>query len=325
MNKRRKTIACGERNRGKLPDGVQIFTSAIVCRSLENGNYEVQVALTGEWKERDMIVTDKRLQEMVNNFNVEGRYLLFDFDHNSLWGGESKAAGWGRSMRVENGRIIVEMEATPAGRAAIENKEYRYLSPVYETKRYHKSTGKILKDWRMHSVALTNTPYLHELPAIINTANGGKMEELLKLLCVNTEDEAMAEVKRLIADNQTLASANSGLTGKVADLQVNVNKQEVEAAVNSGKLLPAQKELALALIEKDRGLYEQLISNSAAAGLTKEVPLPAGKIPGGGSDDLDNVTSYGELVNNSVRARHMYEERPERFDALYQAWMKGGK
>jgi len=327
MNKRRRLIACGEQNRGKMPEGMLVCDSAIVCSSMENGNYAVQVALVGEWKERDMIVTEQRLQEMVNNYEAEGRDLLFDLDHNSIWGGGTKAAGWGKSMRIDNGRIIVEMEPTPAGRAAIENKEYRYLSPVYETRRRERNTGKVMTDWRMHSVALTNTPYLQELPAIANNdTNGGKMDELLKLLGVTSEEEAKAEVKRLQGEIVTLAEAKVANEQQVAELNVKLNGQEVEAAINRGKLLPAQRELAVALINQDRKLYEQLISNSAALNLTREKQLPAGEGgTGGEGNDLDKVKSYAELVNNTALARKMFDVRPERFNELYDAYMKGGK
>jgi len=322
---------------------------AFSCSALANGNYELAVALTGEWQSREMKVTDKELQQMVDNFLAEGRDLLFDFDHGCIdcfSAQGSRAAGWGKSVRIEDGRIIVEMEPTPAGKEAIENKEYRYLSPVYQYRRADKKTGKVMTDWRLHSVALTNVPFLDELPAITNeddgfpadsgdinadekdgkSNHGGKMDELLKLLGVTSEDEAKAEVKRLQDENAGFVKLNAAQEQQVAELKEKMNGQEVEAAIVAGKLVPAQRELATALINQDRKLYEQLISNSAALNLTKEAQLPAGEGGNGsGCNELDKVTSYAELVNNPALARKMYDERPERFSELYDAYMKGGK
>lgn len=295
----------------------------LASQTLENGRIELCVALTGEWKSREMTVTQERLQQMADNFAKEGRDILFDYDHRCLGGffsdADSRAAGWGKSMRVEDGKLYVEMEPTPQGKEAIDNGEYKYLSPVYEYKRANRVTGKIEKDWRLHSVAFTNTPFLLELPAIKNNEIDGEkpMEELLKLLGVTDEAGAMAKVNSMKTEIGTLQ-------GEKIALQAKLNEQEVDMAINQKKLLPAQKELATKLINSDRGLYEDFLNSSGVkVDVTQEVPIPQGD--GTGLDKFAEVKSFGDLLANNELEKQMKKEDPQRYNVLYERWMKEKK
>jgi phage I-like protein len=295
--------------------------------AMENGRMELCVALAGSWKSRDMTVTEKELQQMIEAFTEEGRDLLFDVDHKSLGGllseADSRAAGWGKAMRLDDGKIYVEMEPTAFGKTLIENGEYRYLSPVYQLQRADRVTGKTLKTWRLHSVALTNTPFLTELPAIKNKDNGGNpMDELLKMLGATDEDGAIAKVKELSAAKTTaeakLATANEAMNTVNAKL----NTQEVEMAIANKKLLPADKELALALINSDRKLYDKFVNSRPPADLT--TPETVETSAADGAVNLDNVKTFRELLSDPALDKRMAEERPDRWQELYDAHMKEG-
>lgn len=292
-------------------------TAGKMCQD-ENGRYSLTVALAGEWKSRSMKVTDQRLAEMLTNYQMEARPLLFDIDHNSIFSFDSRAAGWGTGMRLEDGKLIVDMEPTPVGRALIESGEYRYLSPVYEYERDDRVTGKILKDWRLHSVALTNVPFLHELPAIKNSEMEGEegMNELLKRLGAEDEAGALARLDEIEAEKDANAA-------KVAELTAQINASEVDTAIANGTLLPAQKELALKLINQDRGLYEALCATSAKPDLDNPVEVPTAE--GDGLDEFQNVKSFGDLLANAALSAKMAAEQPARHKALYDRWMREGK
>lgn len=62
-----------------------------------------------------------------------GRELLIDFGHGVQGKAErrSDAAGWITGMEVEGDRVMASVTWTPAGRAAIEQKAYRFISPVF--------------------------------------------------------------------------------------------------------------------------------------------------------------------------------------------------
>lgn len=274
------------------------------------------IAVVGEWKSRELKVTEQHLDEMLESFNAAGRPLLFDLDHNSIWG-ESKAAGWGTNLRKEEGKLLVDMTPTPMGKTLIENGEYRYLSPVYETTHTDRISGKERKDWRLHSVAFTNVPFLHELPPIKNNANQGEeMNELLKALGVENEEDALAKVNQM---NSTIKADGE----RIQALQRQINDAEVEAAVSNGKLLPAQKELAQQLINQNRSQYEMLLNSSPAPMLTTETPVPEAQ--GDGLDAFKDITSFSQLLNDVELAEQMEREQPKRYHELHRRYMKEGK
>jgi phage I-like protein len=287
----------------------------------DDGRIELCVALAGEWKSRELKVREKELTQMLDNYRKEGRDILFDYDHKCLGGflseADSRAAGWGKHMEIREGALYVQMEPTARGREAIEAGEYRYLSPVFEYQRADRVSGKIMKDWRLHSVALTNTPYLTELPAIKNSEHegGNHMEDLLKALGCETEEDALARI-------QEMRDALSGSEAQVTALQAQVNQAEIDKAIADKKLLPAQKGLAEKLLAQSRELYDEFVANAAVPDLTTEV-----EINDGGDDGLDpfkNVQSFGDLLKDPALAKQMAQDNPERYNALYKAYMKGG-
>lgn len=307
----------------QLPHGLMVFDAIPFDHKAfseaegdQQPHLTLTIAVVGEWKSREMKVTEKHLDEMLENFNEAGRPLLFDLDHNSIWG-ESKAAGWGANMRKEDDKLVVDMIPTPMGKTLIENGEYRYLSPVYETTHIDRITGKERKDWRLHSVAFTNVPFLHELPPIKNNANqGDEMNELFKALGVNNEEDALKKVNQM----NTTIEANSE---KIQTLQRQINDAEVEAAVNQGKLLPAQKELAKQLINQNRSQYEMLLNSSPAPNITTEVPVSEAE--GDGLDAFKDITSFSQLLNDVELAEQMEREQPKRYHELHRRYMKEGK
>jgi phage I-like protein len=287
----------------------------------DDGRIELCVALAGEWKSRELKVREKELTQMLDNYRKEGRDILFDYDHKCLGGflseADSRAAGWGKHMEIREGALYVQMEPTARGREAIEAGEYRYLSPVFEYQRTDRVSGKIMKDWRLHSVALTNTPYLTELPAIKNTETSGgiNMDELLKRLNATDEEGALAKLQEILDDLSATKTLNSELTGKL-------NEAEIDKAIQDKKLLPAQKALANKLINQSRELYDEFVANAAVPDLTTEV-----QVQEGGDDGLDpfkNVQSFGDLLKDPALAKQMAQDNPERYNALYKAYMKGG-
>ena len=281
------------------------------------------VALVGEWKGRGLKVTESRLEQMRDNFLAEDRPILFDYDHKCLGGifgaGDSRAAGWGKTVEIVDGKLVVDVELTASGKAAMEAGEYRYLSTVFQHERIDRLSGKRIKNnWRLHSVAFTNTPYLTELPAIKNTATvgGNQMENLLKALSSETVEEALAAIQELRNDLVKKADEVTALKAKVAEA-------EIDQAIQQKKLLPAHKALAVKLMSQDRELYEEFVANAQVGDLTKEEKVEPGE--GDGMDPFAKVTSFSDLLKDPKLAEKMETEQPQRFDALYQTFMREGK
>lgn len=103
-------------------------------------------------------ITQKHLKQMAANFSTSGTDLLFDIDHGSL-GGPTRAAGWSTEIEArEDGLYAKYPDFTPSASQAIEDREYRYFSPVYSLNKENKQGDEI--GAIIDSVAITNRPYM---------------------------------------------------------------------------------------------------------------------------------------------------------------------
>ena len=293
-----------------------------VCNDLADGRKELCVSILGNWELKKMAVTAERHQEMLANFEAEGKPLLFDYDHASVFEGHSKAAGWGTNMRIEGDKLMVTFSGTEEGQKAIANRDYLFLSPVYQHTRYDGVTGKkISNNWRLHSVALTNTPFITELPQIQankDDVTGGNMDpevlnQLMKLLGVNSE----AEVHAKLAEMQELKANIATLTTQHQEVMALLNAQTVDMAIANKQLLPAHKEHALTLINTDKKLYDasvSLIANNVA-NLTQERELKPGA-------EGDKPKDFSELLENSAKAKDLFVNNRGLFDSMFADHVK---
>lgn len=75
-------------------------------------------------------VDDESYKAMKAQIAKRGVDLVVDYEHQTLKGCEAPAAGWVKELKLEDGQIKAVVEWTPRGAQYLENKEYRYLSPV---------------------------------------------------------------------------------------------------------------------------------------------------------------------------------------------------
>ena len=191
-------------------------------------------------------------------------------------GGAAPAFGWFSNITVDSaGALWADVEWTERGLSALQNKDYRYVSPVFSTKQ----DGSILLILR---AALTNTPNLDLIAlnaaqqkndnATAEETNDNK-DEMLKTLtqelnlpsdCTFTDIiEALRELKKMVAAiNSTVITTLTQRT-KQAELQLNAIRQEnqkqegaylVNEAVKAGKITPAAKNDYIALCATYEGL-----------------------------------------------------------------------
>ncbi len=86
--------------------------------------------------------------------------VLIDYEHQSIAAGiEAPAAGWFKSLswREGDGLYVTDARWTRKAAAMLTNREYRYISPVFQ---YEKETGRVLS---IISAAITNNPALDGL------------------------------------------------------------------------------------------------------------------------------------------------------------------
>ena len=155
-------------------------------------------------------VDDESYKAMKAQIAKRGVDLVVDYEHQTLKGCEAPAAGWVKELKLEDGQIKAVVEWTPRGARYLENKEYRYLSPVVNVRKAdNKAVG-------LHSLALTNTPAIEGMNPIVNSDNfeGGqhsmdikKLAELLGLSEDATEEQVVEALKVCLAENRSLKEA----------------------------------------------------------------------------------------------------------------------
>lgn len=144
----------------------------------------VMLARTGAWLGHPTareVVEPRHLASALGYFErhyaAHGTDLVIDYRHASMAAppAGAPAAGWVRAMELRNdggelwGRVLWTTEAA----GAIARREYRYLSPVFRFDRPDRLTGDPVP-LQIHSVALTNTPFLTELESLNEAAADGR-------------------------------------------------------------------------------------------------------------------------------------------------------
>jgi len=189
----------------------------------------VKIITKGEWKNskssRKFKISEKECLEIISNFEADPRgETVFDYEHQTIYGVEAPAAGWIKQLEYrEDGYIWARVEWTARAEQYIISKEYKYTSWVILFGATDEHGNKI-GTW-LHSVALTNTPHIRELPGVaakldIFCSKGGSEmnKDLLKLLGLSetaSESEALAAVTKLKTEADTAFAAVTGIKAQL--------------------------------------------------------------------------------------------------------------
>ena len=197
---RRARRSSGSGGRAEAPDsyGSHFATllSAKLRPVLRDGKklYEVPIAVTGSWVKhgRRFQITPEDLTTMVLNFSKrKNEQIVIDYEHASetpevAQGGPIPAAGWIHDLSIVSGQPFVAktsspsndgqpttnlsalVEWTPEAERLIQQGAYRFFSPAIDWGYRDKQTGEP-QGATLTSGALTNHPFLEELPPIMLT------------------------------------------------------------------------------------------------------------------------------------------------------------
>lgn len=267
------------------------------------------------------IMDDETAPLVIEYFRNLGRDMVIDYEHQTLLDVQAPAAGWIKEFdwRGKDG-MWVRSEWTAKAAGYIENKEYRYFSPVMV---WRESDRRIIA---LINVALTNEPRTRNIAAI-----AAKVD--IESLTFKKEDENMDFLKKLIAklklkpeatEDQVLeeidgiAAKNTTLDKKVADLEKQV--KEKPAIIAAKSVLDALK-----LDEKadEKTIIAKIGSlsagDNAATDLAEQVRTLTDRINTMETDDLtaqalkNGQTSPEEL---DKWGRDLAKKDPERFKLI---------
>jgi phage I-like protein len=242
--------------------------------------------------------------QVVAAFDSNGADLPIDWEHatekKAPKGEPAPAAGWIKQMEVRDGAIWGRIEWTDKGTDDVENKRYRYLSPVFV---YTLQNRRIV---RITSAGLTNQPNLH-LTALNQEETQTKENgmDLLKAICQalgltdgTTDEQAFAKVTAMKGDLATAQNraetpslekfvprgdydaATTRATNaeqKLKDQEAKTLGDEIDTAINQaltdGKITPASKDYHMAQCRTEGGLDRFKEFAKAAPAMAQDTDL----------------------------------------------------
>lgn len=241
-----------ESDRGNLPKEIKLFPLGLV--KSQKGNF---------------LVDDESFQSILRHFKSHGVDIPIDYEHQTLHNVEAPAAGWIKALSMRPDGVYGSVEWTARAAQYLAKKEYRYLSPVVSVR---ENDRKALK---LHSVALTNTPAIDGMTAIVNSAKPSNSDEVpstgmgeddskqhsssgndeqvdvdafintLREMLKLPDDAPIADIASQIAE---LIQARNALSLEVNSLRFEAHKDKAEEAVltalKEGKIMPFQKDWA---------------------------------------------------------------------------------
>ena len=226
---------------------------------------------------QDFLVDDESCRAIINQFANRKIDLVIDYEHQTLFNVQAPAGGWIKEIRKGEDALIAKVEWTPKAQEYLKNKEYRYLSPVVNVR---KSDGRAVS---ISSVALTNTPAITGMFAVVNSAGipagyinpeGGKEMEFLQMLAAMlglpetaTEEEVKSAVEALqkkgtetepVANSTILSmlslkadAKTEDVTAKIQQLQNGGTGMAAELAALKTQFAKREAEEAVAVALKD--------------------------------------------------------------------------
>lgn len=168
----------------------------------------------------DFLVDDESFELIRKRFKERKLDIVIDYEHQTLNDVQAPAGGWIKELYKGEDAIIAKVEWTSRAAEYLKNKEYRYLSPVVMVRK------KDQKATTIHSAALTNTPAIDGMFAVVNSLDiddmeteGGKemdLKELAKTLGL-PETASEEEIKNALAEAVNAAEKAKEQEGKAPD------------------------------------------------------------------------------------------------------------
>lgn len=219
----------------------------VISDTIENGEIEnVHLVPIGDFKGSDKDgnpidehITKESLDQIAEKLN-SGDEVLCDIDHQSCKPGvdrDSKAAGWFHKFVVDPVKgLFANLKLTKKGREIVENREYRYTSPVFTLDENGNPND-------IHSVALTNVPaFKGHISPILNSEPNSNEKESMKMEI--TKEDLIELIKNTVNEMNIKKEINE----EIRDIQEEIvenscdKKQEEVVEVKNEETVPETKE-----------------------------------------------------------------------------------
>lgn len=192
----------------------------------------------------DFEVDDESAELIRKQFKSRNLDLVIDYEHQTLKDIQAPAGGWIKDIYKGEDAIIAKVKWTDKAKEYLKNREYRYLSPVVMVRKKDRKAASI------HSVALTNTPAIDGMFALVNSVDITNLEE-------NEEDTQM-DLKKLVTllglpETATEEDVEKALAAAKAAMEANKDEDDKKEGDGSGETVPVANSVVLSLLglEKD--------------------------------------------------------------------------
>ena len=228
----------------------------VISNTIDNGEIEnVHLVPIGDFKGSDKDgnpidehITKESLEQIAEKLN-SGDEVLCDIDHQSCKPGverDSKAAGWFHKFVVDPVKgLFASLKLTKKGREIVENREYRYTSPVFTLDENGNPND-------IHSVAVTNVPAFKGYISPIINSEPTEIDKIDKEENLNKEIINMEITKEdlieLIKNTVNEMNIKKEINEEIRDIQDEIvenscdKKQEEIVEVKNEETVPETKE-----------------------------------------------------------------------------------
>jgi hypothetical protein len=212
----------------------------------------IPIVISGSWVKdgKRFSITQADLDAILNNFQrSKKREVVCDFEHASEQPGVAQgkavpAAGWIAALDKTGGTLFATVDWNDDTADLIRSKKYKYVSPAIDFGATDKETGDPIGA-RLTSLALTNHPFLEELPALmlsdVSLAEGEKNDKIIHVPIPQGDGDFKVKVKvqkkdsdnegKELSEEQRLCDETSDGFGEV---QLDDKTDATHAKVGSG-------------------------------------------------------------------------------------------
>lgn len=313
--------AKGEMKKDKMDEAEGIFHYLSIVGQTGEKVTTLEVLRVGIIRDRDLKITQKMLEEYVQNFkdNVYGTEIQVNLEHNR----GSEAAGWVKDLSIEGDKLMAKVEWTELGMEKISKKLFKFVSAELAYKYPHHQTGKLVGNVFI-GLALTNTPALkgqealalsEQIEALINK-NNLMFKKLLQTLKERkfVSKEEKATMHTLLADlpdeEKKEAEGDVGEVDKKPEApekteeEKKAEKDAADAAAKAKDGKEGGEQLAEKLIEvnkKNTELSEKIAKIELKEKAQKDYLLTTNRKVGLQEADLSTVVDFIATLSEEQR------------------------
>jgi len=233
---------------------IALSIAASISITKEDDDQWIVIGTTGKWDGHSVgsfSMDSGTFSQMVENFKNSSIDIVADYEHQTLIGEIAPASGWisKGNLKTEEGNLLAKIAWTDKAKGMIDAGEYRYLSPVYAPNTIRQEDGANI-GWTLHSVALTNKPFLEDLSDLFK---GDDPDDVLANKKTNGGEKKMTEEEK--AEMETLRAQNKLLLDTQAE-------EMVANAIALKKIAPEQKESALKMCKGDMAEFKTFLDTA---------------------------------------------------------------